>query len=612
MNYPHQVLMRVQKPGRYLGGEAGICRKDKHAAARFCLCFPDVYEVGMSWAGLDILYSMLNLREDLYCERAFAPWEDMETILRAEGLPLKTLETGDSLKEMDMLGFSINHELCYTNLLNMLDLSGIPLLAKDRTGDLGEGFPLICAGGPSTCNPEPLSDFVDFFYIGEAEVTLGLVLDAFTLMKKQSGDKEAFLREIAVLPGVYVPRFYEAAYKEDGTLLSLKSCLPGLKDSVKKSAAPSLDGLFLPQSFLVPNIGSIHDRAALEIFRGCLRGCRFCQAGYIYRPCRERAPEVLLAQAKHMLDCTGHDEISLLSLSTGDYSRFPELVSGALELDKNVSLSLPSLRVDAFSLDVMNRASNGRKSGLTFAPEAGSQRLRDIINKNLTEDEILEGCRLAFLGGWTKIKLYCMLGLPFETEEDIVAMGALADKIVDLFRSIPKDQRGRGLSINLSASCFVPKPHTPFQFAPQASQADLEVKQRLLKNSIRSKQVKFTYHKADASIIEGSMARGDRRLGKVIHNAFLLGARFDGWSDMFNHDIWLKAFDESGLNIDFYAHRERSYGEIFPWDHIQMGPSKQFLINEMNRAHQGITTPACKEACAGCGVDACEIRGVAL
>lgn len=606
MHYPHDILMSAQKPARYTGGEAGAVVKNKEdVAARFCLCFPDVYEVGMSWTGLNILYSMINDRADMACERAFAPWIDMEALLRENALPLKTLESGDSLDNMDMLGFSLNYELGYTNMLAMLELGGVPLLASER----GDDSPIVCAGGPSTCNPEPLSDFVDFFYIGEAEAGFCDVLDIFAKGLARGVAKERFLLDIAGLPGVYVPRFYDALYNEDGTLQSLVPNRPDVPAVIKKAAPSNLDEVFLPTSFIVPNLGSVHDRAALEVFRGCGRGCRFCQAGFIYRPRREFAPGRLLAHAKHMLDCTGYDELSLLSLSTSDYSAFRELAEGALELADNLTLSLPSLRMDAFTIGIMERASGGRKSGLTFAPEAGSQRMRDVINKNLTEEEILTGCRLAFLGGWSRIKLYFMLGLPYETDSDVEAIAILAAKIVDEFYRIPKDQRGRGLTVNVSASCFVPKPHTPFQFVPQTTPDALEAKQRLLKRAImntnRAKQIKYSYHNADAALIEGALARGDRRVGRAILHAYRQGARFDGWSEHFNFQLWQESFAHSDLDVPFYTHRHRAADEPLPWDHIQTGPSKPFLIKELENAQQGITTVNCMDGCARCGAAEC-------
>jgi radical SAM family uncharacterized protein len=546
----------------------------------------------MSWTGLGVLYYMLNARDDVYCERAFAPWADMEGLMRANGLPLATLETGEPLARMDMLGFTLGHEMGYSNMLNMLDLAGIPLLAAERGGQ----WPLVAAGGACACNPEPMADFVDFFYIGEAEAGFGAVLDRY----EPGIPKEDFLLAIASLPGVYVPRFYKPEYKPDGTLRGVFPIRQDVPQVITKAAVNNLDAMFTPDRQITPNVESVHDRAVLEIFRGCIRGCRFCQAGFIYRPCREKSPGRLLDNARKILDSTGYDEISLLSLSTGDYSAFSELADGVQGLGSNISLSLPSLRIDAFSLELMERMEGGRKQGLTFAPEAGTQRLRDIINKNLTEEEILEGCRLAFQGGWNRVKLYCMLGLPFETDDDVRGLADLAAKVADMYYSSIRPKKG-GLTVNLSASCFVPKPHTPFQFAAQASYDELCEKQQLLKRSIRSRSVKFSYHNADTSVLEGALARGDRRTGTAILEAFKLGARFDGWSEFFDYGLWKRAFVNAGLDMAFYAHRERPYDEVLPWDHIKTGADKPFLISEMEQARRAVTTPDCRTACARCG-----------
>lgn len=598
MNYPHNMLMRVEKPARYTGNEINSVSKTlADVRLRFALCFPDVYEVGMSWTGLDILYFMLNAIDGVYCERSFAPWSDMEAVLRESGIPLTTLETGAPLSEMDIVGFTLQHEMCYTNILNMLDLSGINFLSAER----GEASPVICAGGPCACNPEPLADFIDFFYIGEAEACLGQVADIFLENKKHGGSKEAFLEKICSLPGIYVPKFYDVKYNADGVIENFIPNREFAPKKITKAAVSDLDRVFMPDRQIVPNLEAVHDRVALEVFRGCIRGCRFCQAGYVYRPMREKSTDVLINCAEKMLKNTGYDEISLLSLSTGDYSDFPTLAGKLTALEKNVSLSLPSLRVDAFSLELADKISGSRKSGLTFAPEAGSQRMRNIINKNLTEDEILDGCGLAFSGGWGRVKLYFMLGLPFETEEDVEAIAGVAEKIVGKYFSLPKEKRSRDFSVTLSASCFVPKPHTPFQFVPQDSLETLSQKQRLLKKSITKRQIKFNYHNADTSAVEGALSRGDRRTGNAILAAFRLGARFDSWTERFNYAVWLEAFRLCGLDMQFYSGRERDYGEILPWDHIDMGVSRDFLINEMEKAKRCETTPDCRTGCSGCG-----------
>ncbi|MDR1209380.1 MAG: TIGR03960 family B12-binding radical SAM protein [Clostridiales bacterium] len=602
---PREVLLSVEKPARYLGGEVNmIAKPDSPGVSRFAIVFPDVYEIGMSCLGLQILYFMINARDDFACERAFAPWPDMEARMRELGAPLFSLETYRPLARFDMVGFTLQYEMCYTNVVNALDLAGIPIFARDR----GEGWPIICAGGPCAVNAEPLAEVFDFIYIGEAEGTLSAVLDEYGKRRSKSG----FLRAIAGIPGVYVPSMYDVSYNPDGTIKSVSPNDPAAPAVAEKAAPGDFASAFHPDRALIPLIETTHDRAALDIFRGCIRGCRFCQAGFIYRPAREREPREIAETALGALDSGGYDELSLLSLSTGDYSRFRELTALLCEplTKRRAALSLPSLRVDAFGLDLAERFGDGRKSSLTFAPEAGSQRLRDVINKNLTEDDILSGCRLAFEHGWRKVKLYFMTGLPGETDADAAEIALLSERVAAEFYRLPKEKRPRPVSVSVSASCFVPKPFTPFQWAPQLDTDGFRRRHAAVKSAIRSRQVSFKHHDADVSVIEAALARGDRRLLPVIISAVARGAKFDGWSEFFDYGIWAEAFAENGLSIEFYASRRREYSEILPWDHISVGVSKDFLIEEAERARRGETTPNCRERCSGCGASRYAAEGV--
>jgi len=592
MRPPVEDLMRLEKPARYTGGEVNAVCKPRSGYTRFVLCFPDVYEIGMSHLGLQILYFLLNKREDTYCERAFMPWFDMINLLNEKNTHLFSVETGDSLKDFDFLGFTLQFEMSYTGVLAMLDLSGIPAHAKDRD----DSYPIICAGGPCAVNPEPMADFVDFFYIGDGEASLDAVLDRYNACDS----KTAFLESILDIPGIYVPKFYDATYNPDGTLADFTPNNPEAPATIKRAFAPKLD--YFPEALITPLTESIHNRAVLEIARGCMRGCRFCQAGYIYRPMRERGTDELLQQAEQLLKSTGHDEISLLSLSACDYSDFTTLVDRLLDFtEKNhINISLPSTRLDA--IDTLAKVQSVRKSSLTVAPEAGSQRLRDVINKNLTEEEILEGCYRAFLSGFDKLKLYFMGGLPGETTEDMQAILDLCNAIVDTYYRLEYEERKRPVSISVSTACFVPKPFTPFQWAAQAEPDDFIAKQQALKSWVRNKRVTYRYHDAKTAQVEGVLARGDRRVGRLIETAYKNGAIFDSWSDRFNYEIWQNAFAETDINPAFYTHRERPTDEKLPWDFIDIGVTKKFLTREWEKSKKGETTPNCKTACAGCGM----------
>ena len=594
-------LLSVQKPARYTGGEINQVIKNKNEVdVRFAFCFPDTYEIGMSHLGIKILYSLFNERKDIWCERVFAPWVDFEKIMRDENIPLYALESRDPIKDFDFVGFTLQYELSYTNILSMLDLGKIPLKSADR----GENGPIVVAGGPCACNPEPLADFIDIFFLGEGEKVDLEVIDLYKQNKNSGGSRADFLRAAAKIKGVYVPSLYEFEYKKDGTVASIKHA-DGAPQKIEKRIEYDLDKTYYPDRFVIPYIETVHDRAVQEVFRGCIRGCRFCQAGYIYRPVREKSADTVNRQARALCKNTGYDEISLSSLSTSDYTHLEEMLDEMLDWTEcdRVSLSLPSLRIDNFSEELLQKINRVRKSGLTFAPEAGTQRLRDVINKNITEDDIFKSCITAFKNGYTSVKLYFMMGLPTECDDDIVGIAKLAQKIVDLYYNMPEKPKGKAVNVSISVANFVPKPHTPFQFEPQITREEMLRRQALLKDSIKSKKITFNYHENRTSFLEGVFARGDRRLCSVIESAYKKGCRFDGWDECFNLDAWLEAFKECNVSPEFYANRTRSFDEIMPWDHIDYRITKEFLIRENTAAHAEKTTPNCREKCAGCGAN---------
>ena len=601
-----EILLKISQPARYIGGEVNMVKKDpSKVAVRFAMCFPDVYEIGMSHLGIQILYDMFNRRDDVYCERVYSPWMDLDPIMREQKIPLFAVESQDPIKKFDFLGITIQYEMCYTNILQVLELSQIPLHAEDRT----EEDPIVIGGGPCTYNPEPIAPFFDLFYMGEGEVVYFDLIDRYKEIKARGGSRKEFLEQAAQIPGIYVPGFYDVTYKEDGTIEAMTPNNPHAPQTVSKQLVMDMSDTWYPEKPVVPYLRATQDRVILEIMRGCIRGCRFCQAGMVYRRVRERSLEELNRLARTMLKSTGHEEISLSSLSSSDYTKLEGIVNFLIdEFDgKGVNVSLPSLRIDAFSLDVMSKVQDVKKSSLTFAPEAGSQRLRNVINKGLTEENILNGSAEAFKGGWNRVKLYFMLGLPTETVEDMQGIAELSEKVAEVYYdTVPKEQRHGKVQVTASTSFFVPKPFTPFQWAPMCTKEQFleraSIVNHRMKEMLNKKSLRYNWHEADVTVLEGVLARGDRKVAAVIEEAYRQGAIYDSWSEYFNNDIWMKAFETCGVDIDFYTTRERSLDEVFPWDFIDAGVTKDFLKREWANAQAETVTPNCRMRCSGCGV----------
>ncbi len=608
---PDEILLSIDKPERYIGNEVNMVRKNPDDVdIRFAMCFPDVYEIGMSHLGIQILYDMFNRRDDVYCERVYSPWLDLDKVMREKDIHLFAIESQDNIKDFDFLGITLQYEMCYANVLQVLDLSKIPLIASERS----DSDPIVIGGGPCTYNPEPLADFFDIFYIGEGEKQYYRLFDIYKEHKKKGGSRQEFLEKAAEIPGMYVPAFYDVEYNEDGTI---KSFVPNNSHAQKKivkqlvvdmqSTDPEAEYNYYPRKPLVPFIKATQDRVVLEIQRGCIRGCRFCQAGMVYRPVRERNVEYLKNMASEMLKSTGHEEISLSSLSSSDYSHLEEIINYLIDEfgKKGVNISLPSLRIDAFSLDIMSKVQDVRKSSLTFAPEAGSQRLRNVINKGLTEEVILNGASLAFKGGWNRVKLYFMLGIPTETEEDMKGIAELCEKVAEVYYEIPKTERNGKVQITASSSFFIPKPFTPFQWAPMCTKEQFLERAKIvngrMKEMLNKKSIRYNWHEADVSVIEGLLARGDRKVAKTVRRAYELGCLYDAWSDSYDNEKWQQAIKDTGIDMDFYITRERSTDELLPWDFIDIGVTKKFLKNEWENAKNETVTPNCRMKCNGCG-----------